>query len=296
MQLISAPCALCGRSEHALICKCLITNEDSELGPANLDLVKCRKCGLVFTDPQPLFSSDELKTLYSRGYFHKGYMNYYAAEGVRMPQSNEPFSRRLDLIERYKKNGLMLEVGCASGEFLAIARKRGWQAQGVEISDYAADCALKKYNLEVFKGALEDAHFNPAHFDVVAAGDILEHMNDPRAFLQEAVRILKDDGILYLAAPDFSSFHYWLMSIVARRTHKNYFILPHHLYYFSPSTIRRLLEGAGFIVKRIIPSQSRYIGGGFKGFLVRAVYLIGRVLRKPDRMVVIAVKRGQNKE
>ena len=291
MELVNIPCNICGSRDYTLICNCIIAPADAAIGPKTLDLAKCRQCGLVFVSPQPVFSKEELDNLYSQDYFQTGYMKFYAAEKKSAVQSNEAFSYRLALIERFKKNGRMLEIGCATGEFLRLSREMGWRVQGIEISRYAADNAIKNYNLEVFKGALEEACLSPASFDVIVAGDILEHMPDPKGFLMRIETLLKNDGIVYIAVPNFASFHYWFMSVIAKFTHKNYFVLPHHLYHFSAATLTRLLGDVGFSVKEKILSHSRCAEKGFKGFMVQVILLIGILLGMPDRLILIARKR-----
>jgi SAM-dependent methyltransferase len=220
-----------------------------------------------------------MKKLYDREYFNKGYMKFYGEQREDCAfQSNEPFSYRLDLIERHKRSGRILDIGCATGGFLNLARKRGWEAFGVEFSDYAADFAIKKYDLNVFKGSLEEAQFKDDDFDVISASDIIEHLNDPVDFLQEIHRILTNDGLLYLAFPNAGSFYYKFFGLIARYNYRNYFLLPYHLYHFSPSTIKPLLNKTGFGIVQLKFSHSR------------SPSLFMNIFNFRDRILVIAKK------
>lgn len=149
----------------------------------------------------------------------------------------------------------------------------------MELSDYAADLAVKKYGLDVFKGTLEGARFKDDYFDVVCASDILEHMDNPKGFLKEIYHILNKDGPLYLALPNADSFYYKFFGLIAHFNHRNYFVLPHHLYHFSPSSIKHLLNKTGFERVELRFSRSRT-----NQFLMN-------VFNFRDRLLIIAKKK-----
>lgn len=273
-------CPICGSNAYKRINTCKITQEDADIPEKALDMVRCRGCGLIFVNPQPRFTQQQTQKLYDREYFNKGYMKFYDANTDSVLQSNEPFSYRLDLIEKHKRPGRILDIGSATGSFLNLARSRGWQACGVELSDYAADLAIKKYNLNVFRGSLEEAQFKDDDFDVVCASDIIEHVNDPQGFLQEIHRILTNDGLLYLAFPNTGSFYYKFFGLIARYNYRNYFLLPYHLYHFSPSTINLLLNKTGFDIFKLKFSHSR------------SPRLFMNIFNFRDRILVIAKKKA----
>lgn len=259
---------------------CKITKEDADIPEEVLTMVRCKNCGFIFLNPRLGFSKNYIVGLYNKEYFNKGYMKFYSGGEECICQSNEPFSYRLDLIEKYKTSGKLLDVGCATGGFLRFAHSKGWQVWGVELSDYATEVAAKKYSLNVFKGFLEDAHFEDNYFDVVCASDILEHVIDPQNFLKEIFRILTNNGLLYLACPNADSFYYRFFSLIAHYNHKNYFVLPHHLYHFSPSTIKLLFDKVGFDICQLIFSHSHS-----EKFLMN-------IFNFRDRLLVIAIKTG----
>jgi len=252
-------CDICGSSSSRLISRIKVNSDDINLHEfvGLFCLVCCDKCGLIYVNPQPVFTRDDMEKLYSERYFSKEYMRFYDAGQTDAVQSNEAFAWRLDLIKQYKTKGNLLDIGCASGGFLAEAQKRGWEVSGVEISQYAARLATQKCKCKIAVGTLEDAHLNDASFDVVSAGDILEHVSSPSNFLLELKRVLKNDGIAYIAVPNAASFYYTFFALLSKWNHKNYFVLPHHLYLFSPLTIRKALEKAGFDLLELRFSHSR---------------------------------------
>lgn len=251
-------CAVCGSNSYRIINTCQITEEDADILERSLDIVKCSGCDLLFVNPQPKLSQEHLQKLYGREYFNKGYMKfYYTNSQAHSFQSNEAFIYRLDFIEKYKKTGRILDIGCASGSFLNLAKQKGWDVSGVELSDYAAKFAIEKYNLNIFRGSFEESKFPDNYFQVVCASDIIEHLNNPHDFLAKIYQVLSNDGLLYLAFPNANSFYYKLFGFLAHYNHRNYFLLPYHLCHFSPSSIRLLLKKTGFSVLKLRYSHSR---------------------------------------
>lgn len=118
-------CPICQTNAYRLINTCKITGEDADIPRKALDMVRCSICGLIFVNPQPRFTPEQMQKLYDREYFNKGYMKFYDINADRVLQSNEPFSYRLDLIGKHKRPGKILDIGCATGSFLNLARSRG---------------------------------------------------------------------------------------------------------------------------------------------------------------------------
>ncbi len=157
-------------------------------------------------------------------------------------------------------------------------------------SPYASSIAKDKFGLDVRNTDLHEACFEPHSFDVITAGDVLEHIRDPLAFLNEIRRILKPDGILYLAVPDFGSLHYRVMSFVARFNHRNYFVLPHHIFHFTAKTLEKLLRKAGFVKLEAISTESSIQERGCKRIFMLMLFGIGRLLHMKDRAVMVAAR------
>jgi len=150
--------------------------------------------------------------------------------------------RICDVVISARKGGRLLDVGCGTGIFLDMMRRRGeWEVFGVEINEEAARYARGKLQLDVFAGELGEASFPTAHFDVVTLWHVLEHLHEPRLVLQEIYRILRDDGWLLLSLPNAASYEaqafgeFWAGLDV-----------PRHLYFFTPTAIRELLRQEGF--------------------------------------------------
>lgn len=282
-------CPICGKFDYRVINSCRVSRQDALIAEESLFLCRCRNCGLVFVNPQPRVLEENPAQLYDKDYF-KDYMKFHSIGKDGTLQLNESFPLRLGLIKRFKSAGVLLDIGCASGDFLRASRDAGFSVTGVDISSYACEAAKNKYGLDVREGSFEEMKFPERSFDVISAGDVLEHTRDPVLFLQEINRILKDDGIIYLAVPDFGSFHYQFMSFCGRFTQKNYFVLPHHLYHFTGGTLEKLLDKAGFVILERISSESKIRETGIRRVIMQVIFLFGRIFRAKDRLVVIAAK------
>jgi len=136
----------------------------------------------------------------------------------------------------------LLDVGCATGQFLAEMRRYpGWQVYGVEPNHIAANFARQAFGLDVHPGDLVSAAYADSYFDVVTLWDVLEHLHNPQETLIEIRRILKPDGYLILRTPTLDS---WDAQIFG-----SYWAgldTPRHLVVFSRHTLTRLLAQTGF--------------------------------------------------
>lgn len=137
----------------------------------------------------------------------------------------------------------LLEIGCATGALLAAFAEGGWAVTGVEIGPSMAAYGARRWNLDIRVGTLEEARLEPARYDAVLASHLIEHLNDPRAFLGEAKRLLKADGRLYLLTPNADGFQPRLLGERWRSAIRD------HLYLFSLRTLKAMLALEGFAVE-----------------------------------------------
>jgi len=210
---IHVACNLCGADEPETLYDAL-------------PLVRCRRCGLAYVDPQP--SDEALAAVYGEDYF------------TTPTHAGEP---------SYIENREGLE-GFFLGYLLHVAERRGWTAVGLELSDFAARYAREHFSVDIRVARLEDAGLEAGSFDAVVMRDVLEHVRDPRGFLQAARHVLRPDGILALSMPNFASLNALLGGPAWRHLHPE-----QHLFQFAPRTIDRLLDKCGF---EAIEMTSRY--------------------------------------
>jgi len=210
-------------------------------------IVKCASCNLVFTNPR--LKKKYLKDLYSEEYFnntdssHFGYENYIADE----EKIIKTFSKRMSEIEKFsKKKGNLLDIGCATGFFMKAAKNRKWNVEGVEISEFAAQHAIKKYHFKIHIDDFLLLKLPNNYYDVITLWDVVEHFYDPVAALKKINKILAPGGILVLSTPDVESFP----AKLTKDKGVGYKLSDEHLTYFSVETMKKLLESTGFVLTK----------------------------------------------
>ncbi|MDR0629338.1 MAG: class I SAM-dependent methyltransferase [Treponema sp.] len=230
------PCILCGggRLKPSLVC-------------AGFSYVRCTGCGLVQMNPQPLAAEVARRYQENHG---TDYLSYELANEKtflhlqELALADAGFAAlEKDLLA--KAHPAILDVGCATGALLEILRERGWETTGVEICTPAQAYAQEVRNLDVRALPLEENHF-PAHtFDVVLASHLIEHLNDPRAFIQEVHRILRPGGYFLVTTPNIGGFQ--------ARFFKNRWrsAIFDHLFLFSIKTLSQLLRCSDFEVVQV---------------------------------------------
>jgi len=257
------PCNLCGARDAVVLFPSTLKKDTPNVDDfrctssaygVHPPIVRCRRCGLVYANPR--WGAKVVED------------NYRAVEDKTYVEEQEgrvlTFSRNLDPLEKLvaptSQTRRFLDVGCHIGVMVELAQKRGWEAWGVEPSEWAAAHARAK-GLRVITGTLDSAGMTENYFDVVTMWDVIEHLTDPAAVLRDAHRVLKPGGILGVHTIDISSVFARLMG------HRWPWLMEMHLYYFSPQTLARMLEETGFQVVQS-SAQGRYL---------RLCYFITRV-------------------
>ena len=253
-------------------------------------MIECDECGLVRVDAIP--GREQLRRLYSESYFRStdsgalGYDDYIADR----KKISKTFQERMREIERWTGHkGRLLDVGCAAGFSLEVARERGWDVHGIEISEFACNFARSTLGVSVSCGSLEEADLGSKTFDVVTMWDYIEHCPDPAKELALANQLMKTGGLLALTTPD-------IRSLPARMWGANWMGIKQgeHLFYFSPETIRRLLRRFGFEAVRL-KHVGKYVDVAFfikrtRLYSMAIERLLGRaagLLHVADRVVYV---------
>lgn len=197
-------------------------------------LVECSNCSLVYLNPR-----------IKQNLILDSYRS--AIDPIFIKQNNhriKTFENNLRWSTKYLQKALnhakVLDIGCAGGAFPKAANNLGFDVIGVEPSVWMSDYARKTYGLDIRTGTLTDCFFESGSFDVVTMWDVIEHLTDPSAVLQEVKRIIKDDGIFIINFPDYSSYARKFLKF------KWPFFLSVHLIYFTPETIKNILLENGF--------------------------------------------------
>ena len=233
--MINVTCCICNRNETKEV---KINNKYM--------LVRCKFCGLIYVNPQ--HGLEELKKIYSDDYFlsrnsdELGYDDYFSDSENIMKTA----MRRLKVIEKIISPGRLLDVGCAYGFFLEAAKRRGWQAWGVELAKTPAAYARDILGFKVLCQDIESVNLGGEKFDAVTLWDVIEHLADPRKVVEKLRSLIDDHGLLILTTPDIES----LPARITRNRWIGFKSPDEHLWYFSRCTIIKLLESAGFKVEK----------------------------------------------
>lgn len=269
------PCACCGNMNFkpALDCE-------------GFSFVRCVLCGLVQRNPQPL--KEEILVRYSNT-FGKDYLSYELENEqafLKLQQlaltdaGFDKLQKKLFKDTDYKP--AVLDIGCAAGALLVFLREQGWHVTGVEISP-CANFAKDERGLDVRNIPLEDNKFPDNSFDVILASHLIEHLNNPGAFLAETFRILKKSGYIFITTPNINGFQSCLFGSRWRSA------IFDHLYLFSKRTMLRMLKEKGFMI------ESCHTWGGLAAgtapqWLKKTADLLAKQFSCGDVMIVRAKK------
>jgi SAM-dependent methyltransferase len=208
------------------------------------------------------------------------------------------FHRAANLLERYRRNGRLLDVGTGFGFFPVEMKKRGWEAMGVEISQKAMSYAREVLGLTIVPGPLEKTGLPDNDFDAITAFYVIEHLSHPMAFLRECHRILKPGGLLLLRYPHTTPIKNLLQFLGIKN---RLYDLPAHLSDFSPKMIQQCLERVGFeecqhsIGGYTVPGNlgKRTSSVLFGGFAEAVCYLSGKKFLFPGVSKTILAFKGK---
>ena len=233
-------------------------------------IVRCRRCGLIYCNPR--LDAASLQKIYSKDYFvldeqdsgidYKAYADYIGEE----PVITRSMIKRIKKVEQFAHaRGRMLDIGCAAGFSLIAARGRGWEAEGIECSEFCVTHARSR-GLTVHQGSLRDYPGTEGSMDAITMWDYLEHSTDPLGDLNACRSLLKKNGVILLSIPNVDSWSYRLLG-------KKWigFKNIEHLYFFSRSTLKKLAVSAGLSMEHCF-YHGKYVSLSF--FLSRIQYYV----------------------
>ncbi len=231
-----------------------------ELEGSHLQGKKCKKCGLMFLDPQP--TAEQIERMYSKEYFTDR-ENY---DREKKQQQYMDLAREIDfskvssnkytdyLLKNFPGKAFRyLEVGCGPGFTLKMLRDNlNWQVQGLEISGYSADYGRTQLGLPIVTGSIEAYNeFKENEFDLLYMGDVIEHLTSPATTIAKFKKILEPGGLLMLSLPatmNLPAVRLGTAIYSALGRNRKMDIKPYHLFEFTPATIKALLQKQGFDV------------------------------------------------
>ena len=184
--------------------------------------------------------------------------------------------RDLARIERWVRPGRLLDVGCWTGSLLVAARERGWQAAGLEPSEWASARARAR-GCDVTQAVVGAVPLDADSYRAVVATDVIEHLTDPNEALLRIRGALEPGGVLFVTVPDAGSL---MARVLGRRW---WSVLPMHLHYFTRGSMRALLERSGFDVLDVTTHPKVFSVGYYAGRLAAFAPFMSRLVRASER-------------
>ena len=219
--------------------------------PEPFSIVRCRRCGLVYVNPRIVES--EFDELYDEAYYRGD--GFDATIDYRRDYREDPSLRKdVDRIVDTLREGFgpiagrrVLDAGCGTGALLHALTLAGARAEGLDSSPEARR-RCRAAGLAIVAGDIFDAGLEAQAYDAVTAVEVIEHVPSPTKFLQRIRELLKPGGIFYYTTGNWN---------LVRRIPGTPYVMPEgHIYYFTPSTMRRYLAKTGFEVARGVVNRA----------------------------------------
>ncbi len=227
------PCPICNKTDIAH----LLHTKDYSLTNESFEIIECAHCTLRYTFPIP--SIDQITPYYnfpdyiSHTDTTSGWMNklYHVVRNRTLDQKSNWVQ---SLFTGYK--GKLLEVGAGTGAFAHCMKEKNWEVTALEPDASSRQKALENYNLFL---QTPDTLYQLADNsqDVICLWHVLEHVHDLKGYLKAFKSILKTNGRLIIAVPNYTSYdaQYY-------KKHWAAYDVPRHLYHFSPASLQFILK------------------------------------------------------
>lgn len=209
--------------------------KDWMITKTSFTIVKCSSCGFHYTNPIPCeesigayYKSEEYV---SHSSSKKGLINwlYNFVRSITL-------KRKVSLLKFHSSGKELLDIGAGTGHFLNACQQDSFSVQGLE-----PDLDARAYAFSNFQLSLEDisllSSIESQSKDIVTMWHVLEHVYHLKRDVADIVRVLKKDGVLFIAVPNMNSYdaQYY-------KSHWAAYDVPRHLYHFQPETIRFLFD------------------------------------------------------
>jgi len=200
-------------------------------------------------------------------------------------------------IEKHRRPGTILDVGCGTGLFLSAARRRGWEPFGIDDSEEATSYARDHFGLDLWVGDFADFSSEGRKFDVITGWDIIEHAREPVQLLEAMRRSLAPGGFIGLSTPNQKSILDVLAGSFYHLTAGRFtaplekFYIEQHFLYFTPQTLDQALRLADLEVvemKREVTDLRRLTLSPFMRMALQSLFMVARGLGLENRLFTIA--------
>ena len=237
-------CPVCGSPSISK----LIRAKDHTVSGEHFDIYHCADCQLRFTQDAP--AADSIGAYYkSENYISHTNTSKGLVNSIYKLVRKRANRQKRKLVEKSTaiKNGSLLDVGSGTGYFVSEMKNSGWKVTGLE-SDSDARKLAEEINAIQLSPSGEIYQLTANQFDAITLWHVLEHVHDLKNYIKQFKLLLKENGKLFIAVPNYLSLDAQL--------YKEFWAaydVPRHLYHFTPSSIKLLMEGAGLKVTDIKP-------------------------------------------
>ena len=262
----------------------------------------CEDCSLVYLWPR--LSEREVREMFARLYTEgQGSVpelrSYYGFTYEDLPDNPlvQLYERWLDRIEAVRKPGRLLDIGCGTGLFLAVARRRGWEPHGIDDCAEATAHARSHFGLEVRDGEFGAFAAEGLRFDAITMWDIIEHARGPVSLLEAARDVLAPGGVIGLSTPNQRSVLDLAASAIYRASFGQVtwplekFYIEQHFLYFTPETLADALARARLALvslRRELTDLRRLTLSPLNAIALRVLFAVARATGLENRLFALA--------
>jgi len=249
----SDSCPICKSEKFREIGTPKMDELSKKLVDKDYKVVRCANCSLYFVTPHISFSKEDWSLLYSSEYFPNK-SNWY--KNKRKQELKQRFEQAINLLK--KKDYLnFLDVGCGEGFALQLANNRGWNATGIDIVDNRKTSNTNNI-IKFIKGYFLEIDLPQNSFDFIYLDSVLEHVLNPKEYLEKIKLLLKEGGIAYIGVPNEDSLFNLVRKIMFFLSGKGNtsaqlkpFSSPYHVVGFNEKSLHNLVDGIGMKIVRI---------------------------------------------
>jgi 2-polyprenyl-3-methyl-5-hydroxy-6-metoxy-1,4-benzoquinol methylase len=236
-------CPACTSSSFTNIATCI----DFTVSHETFSIRQCNNCKLAATTPRPEDSS------LHRYYDSPEYISHSgkSSGGIGLIYKLARWyalRKKEKLVQKFTGTvSTLLDFGCGTGEFLQFAKTKGWQIHGIEPAEAARKKAIQLTKAKIFT-SLQQA--GDLRINAITAWHVLEHVSDPVDTLTKFNELLKEDGTIFIAVPNYLS--------PDSKKYKNFWAgydVPRHTWHFSKDSIVKLLAATNFRLLSIVPMK-----------------------------------------
>ena len=236
-EFVEVNCPACGASERSL-----------QFSKHTFDYHSCRACETLYMSPRP--SPAVMAAYYSNSENYQYWAKHIfpASEHSRREKLHRPWLQRVvDFCTRFGiSRRQLVEVGAGFGTFCSVAKESDAfeKVTAIEPTPEMAQ-ACRDRGVHVIEARIEDVDGGSLAADVAVAFEVIEHLFEPRDFVDQAARLLRPGGLLVISCPNGQGFD------IATLREQSLAVDPEHVNLFNPNSLSQLVESCGFEILEV---------------------------------------------